>query len=191
MTIMDNVFLGNIPDNSFGLVNTVEMRERTKELLNKFSINLDPATPIKKLSFSEKQLVEIAKALSKNAKMIIMDEPNSALSPSETEFLFGIISKLKENGVTILFISHRLDEVYKIADRITVLRDGKLISTVNKDETTITEIVSMMVGRKLQQALYTTEKKIRSQLSNEEVLSVSGITQDKQFKNISFRFNAA
>jgi ribose transport system ATP-binding protein len=187
MTIMDNIFLGNIPRDSFGLVDQSEMRKRAKELLNKLGIDLDPETPVKRLSVSEKQLVEIAKALSRDAKMIIMDEPNSALSPGETDFLFGIIRQLKERGVTILFISHRLDEVFTISDRITVLRDGKLIATVNTSSTSVNEIVSMMVGKKLQKFLYSHDEQEKRKLDNKEILSVDRISQEKQFKDISFK----
>ena len=149
LSIMDNVFLWNIPQTRTGMVDNKTLRHRTKELLETLGINLNPETLVRKLSVSEQQIVEIARALSMNASMIIMDEPNSALSPGETKFLFDIIQKLSSRGVTILFISHRLDEVFEIADRITVLRDGKLIDTKNKDETTLENVVSMMVGREL------------------------------------------
>lgn len=186
VTVMENIFLGNTPRNKIGLVDYAKMQKATKEILHKLGIDLDPTIPVKHLSVSEKQLVEIARALSRNAKMIIMDEPNSALSPSETEFLFGIIRRLKESGVTILFISHRLDEVFAIADRITVLRDGKLISTLPTKNTTVNEVVSMMVGRKLEQLLYSGKKRQEKLEEKQTVLSVRGFSQDKQFNNVSF-----
>jgi ribose transport system ATP-binding protein len=186
MSAMDNIFLGNTPRSKMGLVDQKKMQKATKEILKGLGIDLDPATPVKYLSVSEKQLVEISRALSRKAKMIIMDEPDSALSPDETEFLFGIIRRLKESGVTTLFISHRLDEVFRIADRITVLRDGKLISTLDSKASTINKVVSMMVGRQLEQILYSKKEHLITLTERETVLSVEDFTQDKQFININF-----
>lgn len=187
LSIMDNVFLWDIPQTRAGIVDNKTLCRRTKELLNSLGINLNPETLVRKLSVSERQIVEIARALSMNASLIIMDEPNSALSPSETKFLFDIIQKLRSRGVTILFISHRLDEIFEIADRITVLRDGKLIDTKNKEETTVENVVSMMVGRELKKELYKrTIAKGRDIDDCHPVLQVRNLSNGKRFKNISF-----
>jgi ABC-type sugar transport system ATPase subunit len=187
MTIMDNVFLWNMPRDAFGQVKQVELKQQTANLLAELGVELDPATPVNKLSVSEKQLVEITKALSHNASMIIMDEPNSALSPGETHFLFEIIRRLKNRGVTILFISHRIDEVFEISDRISVLRDGKLIGTLNKEEATVDGVISMMVGRELKRILYTKEGVAEdNDIQKEEALSVRNLSMGKEFQNVSF-----
>lgn len=186
MSIMNNVFLWDIPSTKLGFVNTSDLKKRTTDLLHQLGIDLKPESLVKNLTVSEQQLVEIAKALSMNATLIIMDEPNSALSPAETEFLFDIIRKLRERGVTILFISHRLDEVFEIADRITVLRDGKLIGTVIRDQSTIDQVVSMMVGRELKKVLYTRKPmEVESQDWDGPILSVDRLSCLKQFKDIS------
>ncbi|MCU0488196.1 MAG: sugar ABC transporter ATP-binding protein [Anaerolineales bacterium] len=187
MSIMDNVFLWNMPRDASGLVDQKKLYQNTQRILQELGVSLDPATLVKKLSVSEKQLVEIAKALSMNAALIIMDEPNSALSPAETQFLFKIIQQLKARGVTILFISHRLDEVFEIADRITVLRDGRLIGTLVKSEATVDQVISMMVGRELKQILYTrTEAPEQKIFENGVVLSVRNLSLANLFKDVSF-----
>lgn len=187
MNIMDNVFLWNMPRDALGQVKQNKLKQRTTDLLTELGVELDPATPVNKLSVSEKQLVEITKALSHNASMIIMDEPNSALSPGETHFLFEIIRRLKNRGVSILFISHRIDEVFEISDRITVLRDGKLIGTINKEDATVDGVISMMVGRELKRILYTKEGTAEeASVQKDEVLSVQSLTLGKEFKDVSF-----
>ena len=187
MTIMDNVFLWDLPRDLIGLVDQRKLLNRTVDLINELGVSLDPSTLVKHLSVSEKQLVEIAKALSLNASLIIMDEPNSALSPAETQFLFRIIRKLKERGVTILFISHRLDEVFEIADRITVLRDGQLIGTLNKTDATIDQIVSMMVGRELKRVLYTRQgASEQKSFQNGVILSIRNLSSGKLFQDVHF-----
>lgn len=187
MSIMDNVFLWNMPRDASGLVDQKKLYQTTQRILQELGVALDPATLVKKLSVSEKQLVEIAKALSLNASLIIMDEPNSALSPAETQFLFKIIQQLKERGVTILFISHRLDEVFEIADRITVLRDGRLIGTLVKSEATVDQVISMMVGRELKQILYTRSEAPEQKIfENGVVLSVRNLSLANLFKDVTF-----
>ena len=187
MNIMDNVFLWNMPRDAVGQVKQNKLKQRTADLLTELGVELDPATPVNKLSVSEKQLVEITKALSHNAAMIIMDEPNSALSPGETHFLFEIIRRLKNRGVTILFISHRIDEVFEISDRITVLRDGKLIGTINKEEASVDGVISMMVGRELKRILYTREGAAEEgSAQKEEALSVHNLSLGKEFQDVSF-----
>jgi len=186
LSVMDNVFLWELPSNKAGLVATQDLYDRTQTILESLGVNFAPDTTVKQLSVSQRQIVEIAKALSMNASLIIMDEPNSALSPSETEFLFEIIRNLKSRGVTVLFISHRLDEVFEIADRITVLRDGKLIGTKIKDETDIDEIISMMVGREYKQTLYDNIPSTIKEISEEPILRVERISNGKKINDISF-----
>lgn len=127
------------------------MYRDTKAIFDELDIDVDPREKVAKLSVSQMQMIEIAKAFSYNAKIVIMDEPTSSLSEKEVEHLFKIIQKLKDRGCGIIYISHKMDEIFKICDEITILRDGKWINTVQVKGTTMEEIVSMMVGRELTQ----------------------------------------
>ena len=189
LTVMDNVFLWQLPSTKIGLVSTKDLYNRTKTILKSLGVDFSPDTVVKDLTVSQRQIVEIAKALSMNASLIIMDEPNSALSPSETEFLFQIIQNLKTRGVTVLFISHRLDEVFQIADRITVLRDGKLIGTKNKVDTDIDEIISMMVGREYKRSLYDHIPSRKKEISSEPILKIENISNGNNIKDVSFELH--
>ncbi len=153
-TVAQNIFLGREIKRKgilgkLDFVDKKEMERRAKELLNRVGANIDPRELVKNLSVAQRQMVEIAKALSLEAKIIIMDEPTSALGPEEVEKLFEIIRQLKEQGIAIIFISHRLEEVFKIADRITILRDGKLVGVMSKDEATFDKVIYLMVNRPL------------------------------------------
>ncbi len=128
-----------------------KMYRDTKAIFDELDIDVDPKEKVAKLSVSQMQMIEIAKAFSYNAKIVIMDEPTSSLSEKEVEHLFKIIQKLKDRGCGIIYISHKMDEIFKICDEITILRDGKWINTVQVKGTTMEEIVSMMVGRELTQ----------------------------------------
>ncbi len=141
-TVAQNIFLGRELKRkgilgSLGFVDRKEMERRAGEILKMLGANIAPNEFVKNLSVAQKQLVEIAKALSFKAKIIIMDEPTSALGSEEVEKLFEVIKQLKDQGIAIIFISHRLEEVFKIADRITILRDGKLVGYMKKEEATI------------------------------------------------------
>lgn len=125
------------------------MRLQARELLKRLNLDVSPDRPVRSLRVGEQQLVAVAKALSLNARILILDEPTSALSESEIERLFGVMRNLKASGVTMLFISHKLDEVFAIADRVTVLRDGQYVGTVEIGQATPSRLVAMMVGRPL------------------------------------------
>lgn len=146
MTVAENIFALQEPVR-FGLINDREMNRKAKELLDELELDIDPTALVGHLSISNQQMIEIAKALSTNPKIIIMDEPTSALSSKETEKLFKIIRRLKQNGTSIIYISHRMEEIFAITDHITVLRDGKYIGTVETKSTTSEELIKMMVGR--------------------------------------------
>jgi len=152
MTVAENIFLGKelCYKNSF-LVNDREMEKKTTELLEQLEINIDPKTKMRDLSTAYTQMVEIAKAISYDSKLVIMDEPTSAITEKEIEDLFKIIKWLKGKGVSIIYISHKLDEIFRIADEITVLRDGELVTTVDAKETNNEKLIEMMVGRELKQ----------------------------------------
>jgi ribose transport system ATP-binding protein len=152
LDIAANIFLGNERRSAGGILAKLdrgEMRRRAAELLRRVGLNLPPTTPVSLLTAGQMQMVEIAKALSAEARIIIMDEPTSSLTHSESEQLFRVIRQLKADGVGVIYISHRMEEVMMLADRITVLRDGKYVGDVNRADATHDKIVAMMVGREL------------------------------------------
>lgn len=148
LTVAENIFMGERLEKS-PLLNRKKMNEKAKEILNMFDVDISPTKEVKELSVAYMQLVEIAKAIARNAKLLIMDEPTAPLTDNEVELLFGIISKLKKRGVTIIYISHRLDELFRVSDRVTVMRDGMVINTKKTIEHTKETLIYDMVGRKL------------------------------------------
>lgn len=147
LDIAENIFLGCWQTGFMGWMNKKEMHKKAKEYLKLLEWDIDTSIPVKDLRIGEQQLVEIAKAISTNANIIIMDEPTSALSKPESEKLFHIIDKLKKENKSIIYISHRMEEVFQITDRIIVMRDGEYIGTKHTKETNADEIIAMMVGR--------------------------------------------
>lgn len=150
LSVAENIFLGR-EDVKFAMLAQREMNHKTTEILNELNIDLDPKTLVGDLPVSKKQMVEIAKALSTNAKILIMDEPTSALTDREIEDLFKIIKRLKSNGCGIVYISHRLEELEQITDRISIFRDGKYIITKDFADTDLDEVISYMVGREIKE----------------------------------------
>jgi methyl-galactoside transport system ATP-binding protein len=149
-TISDNIWLGRYPKKGI-FVDERGMDRATRELFEQMSIHLDPGTPLNRLSVSQRQMVEIAKAISYDAKVIVLDEPTSSLTENETNLLFTIIRSLKKEGVSIIYISHKMDEIFSIADEVTVLRDGKYVGTERVADITMERLVEMMVGRELEE----------------------------------------
>jgi len=179
LTVAENMFLGR-EETKFGLLAQNHLNDKAKAVLEQLKIDIDPEMVIRKLSVSKQQMVEIAKALSTNARILIMDEPTSALTEKECKELFRIINELKQNGCAIVYISHRLEELEEITDRVSIFRDGQYIITKPFNETNLDEIISYMVGREI------TEKfpKIASQ-KGKKILEVrnlnSGIVKDASF----------
>ncbi len=148
LDIAQNIFLGREPCSRVsGFVDRKRLYADARRMLEKIGFDIDPHTPVHQLGVAQQQLVEIAKALSQDARILVMDEPTAALSDRETERLFAIIAQLKKNGVAIVYISHRLAEVFALGDRITVLRDGRKIASVRPAETSPDDLVRLMVGR--------------------------------------------
>ena len=147
-SISDNIWLGRYPKKGL-FVNEKSMYDETKALFSKLGIHLDPNLQLDTLSVSQRQMVEIAKAVSYNARIIVLDEPTSSLTDNEVRMLFDIIRVLKEQGVGVIYISHKMDEIFEVADEVTVLRDGQYIGTESIENLTMEKIVSMMVGRDL------------------------------------------
>ena len=149
LSIAENVFLGNLPKTAFRTVDWNALYARTSELLLDLGLTIDPELPISALTVAQQQLVEIARALSRQARIIIMDEPTSALSQTEIKSLFAVIQRLQKRGVGIMYVSHKLDEIYEIADRVTVFRDGEHIATAAVTDTVQSDLVTWMVGREV------------------------------------------
>ncbi len=171
LTVYENIFLGREHKTRLDTLDRRSMRRAAEGLMSRLGLDIDPNRTIERLRVSQRQLVEIAKALSLDTRIIIMDEPTSALSDSEVEYLFGVVRGLREHDVAVVYISHRLDEVFAIADRITVLRDGRVVGSAVTAEVSRREVISMMVGRDLEN-LY---PKAPVELGD-EVLRVEGLT---------------
>lgn len=152
LTVAENIFIGEqLVKGPFKIVDWKAMTRKAAEILDSLNVSLDPNSVIGDLSISEKQIVEIAKAISKDAKILVMDEPTAALSEEETQSLFKIIATLKLRGVSIIYISHRLKEIFQITDRVVVLRDGKKVQSMKTKDTSANELVALMVGRDIKE----------------------------------------
>lgn len=181
LSVYENVFLGSELMEKFVFIDKETMIARTKKMLDEFQLNVDPTTPVYKLTIAQQQMVEIIKAISFQAKILVMDEPTSSLSDKEVEFLFKTIHNLKKQGVGIIYISHKLEELFEISDRITVLRDGLYINTVKTKETNEKELISMMVGRELKN-YYVRDYNAK----DEVVLTVKNLNKKGVLRNINF-----
>jgi hypothetical protein len=148
--VVDNLFLGRYPVNKFGAIDEVRMKKEASELFRRLSMTVNLTAPMKTMSVSQRQMVEIAKAISYNAKIIVLDEPTSSLMAQEVDKLFGMIRMLKREGISLVYISHKMDEIFDICDDISVLRDGNLVMTKHASETSMNELISAMVGRSLE-----------------------------------------
>ncbi|MEG1805417.1 MAG: ATP-binding cassette domain-containing protein [Clostridia bacterium] len=146
--VMDNLWLGRYPT-KMGLVSQREMLKKTKEIFDDLEVEVDPRAILSTLSVSKRQMIEIAKAVSYNAKILVFDEPTSSLSDVEVEHLFKIINKLRDRGVGMIYISHKMDEILRISDEVTIMRDGKYVSTDSSKVITMNEIIKKMVGREI------------------------------------------
>ena len=148
-SVVDNMFLGRYPKNSFGIVDEARMKKETSKLFRKLGITVSLTQPMKKMSVSQRQMCEIAKAISYNSKVIVLDEPTSSLTAPEVEKLFKMMRQLKSQGISLIYISHKMDEILEICDEISVLRDGNLVMTKESKDTDMNELIAAMVGRSL------------------------------------------
>ena len=180
LSVAENIFLGS---KSGKLVDFKKMERIAKELLQSLGIEIDPKQLVRNLTPAQQELVEISKAIIKDVKILIMDEPTAPLTVHETELLFGIIEKLREKKVTIIYISHRLEEIFRICDRVTVMRDGKYIDTLNIKDTNKDELIHLMVGRNLSTDYPKRDCIIKQTVLEVENLSGNGVT------DISFKLN--
>ena len=187
LTIEENLFIDRFPRrNILPFINRAQIRRQTEEYLAQVDISHRPSTPVSKLSQGERQLVEIAKALSRNARLIIFDEPTTSLTRPEVERLFAIIGRLKSRGIGIIYISHALEDVMAVCDSIAVLRDGHVAGTAETTAIDVQRIISLMVGRSID-AIYP-ERSVKP--TSDIVLSVSGLSQPGVAENITFEIRA-
>ncbi|MFJ8065508.1 sugar ABC transporter ATP-binding protein [Psychrobacillus sp. NPDC096426] len=183
LTIAENIFIGREPKGALNLlVNDKQLNKQAKELFEKLNLDLDPKTKVQDLTVAKQQMVEIAKALSFNSKIFIMDEPTTALTDIEIETLFKIINSLRAKGVGIIYISHRMDELKRVSDRITVMRDGTYVDTLTTAETAMSKIIQLMVGRHM----YIESKPSIAEGEKETVLQVNNVSTKTLLKDVSF-----
>jgi rhamnose transport system ATP-binding protein len=183
LTVAENIFVGRQPSRA-GFVDWSDMNDGARDLLRRLGVDLDPRTTARDLSVAERQLVEIAKALSLGARIVILDEPTAVLSAREVDRLLEIVGRLRDQGIALLYITHRLEEVMRVTDRVVVLRDGEKVAEVTTAETTMRELVRAMVGLELS-AL---EQQRREKAAGEEVvLDVRGLTRYGYFEDVSFQ----
>lgn len=185
LTVEENLFMGKEIHGKFGICDKKAMQKKAQEARNILGVNISPKTVMAELSVGQQQMVEICKALMADAKVIIMDEPTAALTQSETVALFKVIESLRKKGVSMVYISHRMEEIFELCDRITVLRDGSYIGVKNIPETNMNEIVKMMIGREIGERYPSRNVKI-----GKEVLKVKELTRKGTFHDVNFSVRA-
>ena len=182
-SVVDNLFLGRYPKNSMGVVDEGRMKKEASDLFRKLGITVNMTQPMKKMSVSQRQMCEIAKAISYNSKVIVLDEPTSSLTAPEVEKLFKMMRQLKEQGISLIYISHKMDEIFEICDQVSVLRDGSLVMTKDSKDTDMNELISAMVGRSLDNRFPPVDNK-----PGEVIFSVENLSTKyaPKLQNISF-----
>lgn len=189
LTVAQNIFLNAEPLTGTGLINDREARRRASEVFADMEVEVDPRAEVAKLGTAYWQLTEIAKALAQNARVLIMDEPTASLAKHESEALFALIGRLKARGISIIYISHRMDEIYRIADRITVLRDGRKLLTEALTAITPEQIIDGIVGKKIEGQLnYRAREAV--DFTTEPLLEVRGISAGSRVRDVSFTLHA-
>jgi len=187
LSVVENIYLGKELRRGAGF-NWKRMHEAAEKLLDSFGVHIDTRAQVKTLVIAHRQIVEIAKAINMNTEVLILDEPTSSLTVNETRILFENLRKFKQQGMTIIFISHRLDEVFEVTDRISVLRDGKYLGTYKASETSPKAIISLIVGKELLKEIAAADA-ARACECREVVFEVRGLSRGNYFKNVSFRLH--
>ena len=185
LTVEENLFMGKEITKGFGICNKKAMRKKAQEIMDKMGVKIPVNRVMSELSVGQQQMVEICKALMADAKVLIMDEPTAALTQSETKVLFEVIESLKSKGVSIVYISHRMEEIFQLCDRITVLRDGAYVDTREIKDIEMDDIVHMMIGRTIGDRYPKRDVK-----PGKEVFRAEGLTSEKHFKDVSFSVKA-
>ena len=185
LTVEENLFMGKEITKHFGICDKKAMRAKAQEIMDRMGVNIPIDAVMSDLSVGQQQMVEICKALMVDAKVLIMDEPTAALTQSETEVLFEVMNSLRSKGVSIVYISHRMEEIFELCDRITILRDGQYIDTKYIKDITMDDVVQMMIGREIGERFPS-----RNVAIGGEVLSVEGLAHEKFFRNVNFSVRA-
>lgn len=185
LTVEENLFMGKEITKRFGICDKKAMRAKAQEVMDKMGVNIPVDAVMSSLSVGQQQMVEICKALMVDAKVLIMDEPTAALTQSETDVLFEVINSLREKGVSIVYISHRMEEIFDLCDRITILRDGQYVGTKDIKDIDMDGVVQMMIGREIGERYPTRDCKIGA-----EVLRVESLEHEKLFHDVSFSVHA-
>ena len=185
LTVEENLFMGKEITKFGGVCDKKAMRAKAQEMMDKMGVNIPVNAVMSDLSVGQQQMVEICKALMVGAKVLIMDEPTAALTQSETEVLFEVMNSLRKKGVSIVYISHRMEEIFELCDRITILRDGSYVGTENIKDIDMDGVVQMMIGREIGERFPKRDVKI-----GEEVIRVEGLTKGKTFKDVNFSVRA-
>ncbi len=185
LTVEENLFMGKEITKKFGICDKKAMRAKAQEVMDRMGVHIPVNAVMSDLSVGQQQMVEICKALMVDAKVLIMDEPTAALTESETEVLFEVIEGLRKKGVSIVYISHRMEEIFRLCDRITILRDGQYVDTRYIKDITMDDVVQMMIGREIGERYPQ-----RNVAIGEEVLRVEGLTHQKFFKDVNFSVRA-
>jgi len=185
LSVAENIFMGRQPLRSLRRIDSAAMRQKAGELFARLGVHLDPDRPARGLSIADQQIVEIAKALSFDARVLVMDEPTAALSGVEVERLFAVARSLRDAGAAVLFISHRFDEVFALCQRITVMRDGRWVSTDRTDDLTVDQVIRRMVGREVS-SLYPKQDTV----VREPRLEVEGLSRLGVFEDVSFTIHS-
>ncbi|WP_076465334.1 sugar ABC transporter ATP-binding protein [Actinomyces mediterranea] len=185
LSVAENIYIGRQPTGALNMIDHAKMRQDAQELFDRLEVDIDPARPAEGLSIADQQILEIAKAISLDAKVLIMDEPTAALSGHEVERLFTIAKSLRDRGAALMFISHRMEEIFELCDRITIMRDGRYVSTRMLSETNNAELVRDMVGRDVEQLFPKLDAEI-----GDTILTVTGLTRTGVFRDVSFEVHA-
>ena len=184
LTVAQNIFLNREERSAFGMLDDRESERRAREIFGEMGVKVDPRARVGDLPTAVWQLTEIAKALAQDARVLIMDEPTSSLAKAETEHLFALVRRLKERGIAIVYISHRMEEVFAVADRVTVLRDGRIVSTCPREETSLEDVIEDIVGEKVEQAMTWKERHVHT--GAETLLEVRNLTAGERLRGVSF-----
>jgi ABC-type sugar transport system ATPase subunit len=185
-TVAENIFLGEYPTGPAGSIRWDRIRADAAALFDRIGFRVDPAARVRDLAVSQQQMVEIARALARDARIVVMDEPTSSLTPAEVEQLFAVIRRLTSLGIAVLYVSHKLEEIFAIADTVTVLRDGRHISTKPRADHTEDTLIQDMIGRRIE-ALY---PRTRGHATNRDILRVENLSAPSGLKDISFHARA-
>lgn len=184
LSVAENIYAGRAPSR-MGIVDWRELRRRAETLLSEFGLDIDVSRPVDSLPISSRQIIEIAKALSLNSRILLLDEPTSALAPDEVDALFHVLRGLTQKGIGIVYVSHHMSEIFRIADRVTVLRDGRRISTRPASETSQEQVVAEMIG-----SAHPGDVQRSGTASHREVLRLEALSQSDHFEDISFSVKA-